>query len=99
MKFIFTGQRQSLLEQPPPLLISHVSQAVKGLVKAWCSGSGFSAACIFASLGTGTAVGEMGMQSEAAQSVSRNSARAASFHLLQLCEQNHNLCVYVEKKV
>lgn len=98
MKFVFTGQQQSLLDHPPPLLTSRVSQAIKGLVKAWCSGSGFSA--VFSPhCAQGAALGEMGMQSGAAQNVSGNTARAASF-LFTCCSSVSRIIisVYTRKK-
>lgn len=98
MKFLFTGQQQSLLDHPPPLLTSHVSQAIKGLVKAWCSGSGFSAACIFRSLCTGDCCGRDGNAIRSCTKCIREYCQGSQFflHLLQLCEQNHNL--YTWKK-
>lgn len=78
MKFIFTGQQQSLLDFPP-----HLSSFLKchRQLRGWSKLGALAVVLLlpvfFPYCAQRTAGGEMGMQSEAAQSVSRNTARAA----------------------
>lgn len=89
MRFVFTGQQQSL---------SSILTGNQGAAQSLVLCSGFSATVFFPRCAQGAAVGEMGVQSEAAQSISGNTARAASF-LFTCCSSvsRVTLCICGEK--